>query len=122
METLENKALRRICRKDLTLPLKDRSSIIYIVCSGDESIGSVRFDTWQDAVRVSVMIHPLSSGKGLGAKALRMGTEKFIRESGNTKPIIAEIKTGNLPSIKTFQKAGFRESHLTFVFDPGGTS
>jgi L-amino acid N-acyltransferase YncA len=31
--------------------------------------------------------------------------------------IIAEIKSGNLSSIKAFQNAGFKESHVTYIFE-----
>lgn len=33
------------------------------------------------------------------------------------KPIIAEIKKDNIASIKAFQKAGFKGSHVTYVID-----
>jgi RimJ/RimL family protein N-acetyltransferase len=31
--------------------------------------------------------------------------------------IIAEIKKDNITSIKAFQKAGYKENHLTYIFD-----
>jgi RimJ/RimL family protein N-acetyltransferase len=96
--------------------IKDPSSKIYIACCGDGKIGMIRFDDYGDVIKVSVMLNPDFLGKGLGSEVIRLGTKRFMSEKRPCKPIIAEIKKGNITSIKAFQKAAFKESHSTFVY------
>lgn len=97
----------------------DPDTTIYIAyCDKENSIGSIRFENKSDVVKVSVMLNPSFIGKGLGVKVIRAGVEKFISEKKTNKPIIAEIKKDNIVSIKTFQKANFVESYVTFVYRP----
>jgi len=96
--------------------LTESDTAIYMVCYRDRKIGAVRFEDKGEAIKVSVMLNPDFLGKGFGSKIIRLGTEKFIKERQPDKPIYAEIKKDNIPSIKAFQKAGYRESHLTLIF------
>lgn len=95
---------------------KDPNSQIYIACFEDDKIGIVRFDENGDVIKVSVMLNPDFLGKGLSSEVIRLGTERFVSEKKPCKPVIAEIKKGNIASIKAFQKAAFKESHSTFVY------
>lgn len=97
--------------------VKDPGTTIYMVYTEGEKIGSIRFEEKDDAVKVSVMLNPDFFGKGLGAEIIKSGSEKFIREKNCKKPITAEIKKNNIASIKAFQKAGFRESYITLVYE-----
>lgn len=96
--------------------LKDPGTVIYMVYTEGEKVGSIRFEEKGDAIKVSVMLNPDFFGKGLGAEIIKSGTEKFIREKKCKKPVIAEIKKDNIASIKAFEKAGFLESHITFIY------
>lgn len=96
--------------------LQDQKVVIYIAFDGNNKIGSIRFEDKGNAVKVSVMLNPDFSGKGLGALVIKLGTEKFINRKKPNKPIIAEIKKDNIASIKAFQKAGFEERYLTLIY------
>ncbi len=95
---------------------KDPRTKIYIACCGKDKVGTVRFDDLDRMIKVNIMLNPDFLSKGLGSKVIRLGIEKLISEIKLDKPIIAEIKKENIASIKAFQKVGFKESHLTFVY------
>lgn len=94
----------------------DIGSAIYMVYYRANKIGSIRFESKENTIKTSVMLNPDYIGKGFGAEIIRIGTDRFIKEKSPTKPIIAEIKKENIQSIKAFQKAGFKESCVTYVF------
>ena len=96
---------------------KDLNTTNYIACWEGNKIGSIRFENKDIAIKVSVMLNPDFIGKGFGSKLIKVGTEKFINKKKINKPIIAEIKKDNIASIKVFQKAGFKESHVTYMLD-----
>lgn len=96
--------------------VNDIRSAIYMVYCRENKIGSVRFENKENAIKTSVLLSPDYIGKGLGAEIIRIGTDRFIKGNSPTKPIIAEIKKENVKSIKAFQKAGFKESYVTYVF------
>lgn len=96
--------------------LAESDTAIYTVCCRDKKIGSIRFEDKGEAVKVNIMLNPDFLGKGFGSKIIRLGTEKFIKERQPDKSIHAEIKKDNVASIRAFQKAGYKESHLTFIY------
>lgn len=104
--------------KWFNVKIKDPNTTIYIAYYKEKKIGSIRFENKDNVIKINVMLNPDFLGKGLGTETIRLGTEKFVSEKGQDRPIVAEIKTGNIASIKAFQKAGFKESHLVFVYNP----
>ena len=102
--------------------LKDQDTTIYVAYHIENKIGSIRFEANESVIKTSVMLNPLFLGKGLGLQVIKMGIEKFIKEKKPSKSLIAEIKKNNVASIKTFQKAGFKKSGLTFIYDINGES
>jgi len=108
--------LREIHEKWFREKVNDIRSAIYMVYYRENKIGSIRFENKENAIKTSVLLSPDYIGKGLGAEIIRIGTDRFIKEKSPTKPIIAEIKKENIQSIKAFQKAGFKESYVTYVF------
>ncbi|MDD5194082.1 MAG: GNAT family N-acetyltransferase [Candidatus Omnitrophica bacterium] len=80
---------------------------IYIAKQGTKKTGVIRFEIKDNCTQVSVNLNPDYLGKGLGAKIIEQGSERFISETKNVKPIIAEIKKNNIASQKAFAKAGF---------------
>src|SRR3972149_9275423 len=93
------------------------NTTIYIAHYRKNKIGTIRFESKEESIKVSVMLNPEYIGKGFGSIVIRKGTERFIKEKGMSKPLIAEIKNNNIASIKAFSKAGFKESHLAFIFN-----
>ena len=97
--------------------LKDPDAAVYMAYYRKEKIGTIRFENKEGVTKTSVMLNPLFMGKGLGSHVIKQGVERFIMEKKPVMQIIAEIKKDNITSIKAFQKAGYRESHLAYVFD-----
>jgi RimJ/RimL family protein N-acetyltransferase len=63
------------------------------------------------------MLNPDFLGKGFGSKVIKIGVEEFIKDKNPKESLIAEIKKDNIATIKAFQKAGYKENHLTYIFD-----
>jgi RimJ/RimL family protein N-acetyltransferase len=106
--------------KWFTAKLKDPDTAAYMAYYKKEKIGTIRFEANESVIKTSVMLNPLFLGKGLGLQVIKMGIEKFIKEEKPSKSLIAEVKKNNVASIKTFQKAGFKKSGLTFIYDING--
>jgi len=102
--------------------LSDPDATVYMAYHKKEKIGSIRFESKDSVIKTSVMLNPDFLGKGLGLQVIKMGIEKFIKEEKPSKSLITEIKKNNIASIKTFQKAGFKKSGLTFIYDINGES
>lgn len=86
---------------------KRKKDSIYIFLHENKKIGSVRFDEMPNVVKINVMVNPEYFGKKYGNKIIKLGTETYMREHGNGKPIVAEIKGDNIASLKAFEKAGY---------------
>jgi RimJ/RimL family protein N-acetyltransferase len=72
--------------------------------------GSVRFDIANGNARVAIAIAPDRRGEGLGAHLLAEGEERLLAERGDVAQLIAEILPNNAPSLRLFEKAGYRLS------------
>jgi RimJ/RimL family protein N-acetyltransferase len=96
--------------------IKDINTKSYIAYCDIDKIGTIRFEIKKDHIRTSVMLNPAFIGKGFGSKLIRRGIDKYIRETKPDRPIIAEIKKSNVASMKAFEKSGFIESHIVYVF------
>lgn len=99
--------------------LGDDLTTIYILCSDDKKLGSARFEEKQSSIRISIMLNPDYFGKRLGSELIRLATEKYIHEKRPEKQIIAEVKGDNLPSKKSFLRAGFEEEYTVYVYGKG---
>jgi RimJ/RimL family protein N-acetyltransferase/sugar phosphate isomerase/epimerase len=95
--------------------LQDQKTTIYIAFDKNHKIGTIRFEDKSDYIKVSVMLNPEYFGKGLGSSVIKLGTDKFTHEKKPDKILAAEIKTDNIASKKAFQKAGFKESHISYI-------
>lgn len=102
--------------------IQSLDTTIYIGYYEDCKIGMIRFENGYDGTKVNVMLNPSFIGQGLGSKLIKFGVKKFMDDHVTSKAIIAEIKENNVASIKAFQKAGFKMSHLTYIFDSKGLS
>jgi RimJ/RimL family protein N-acetyltransferase len=72
-----------------------------------EPIAVVRFDVEEQSAKLSINISPLERGKGLAPKCLALAKDYFEKQYPFISKIIAEIKTSNLASRKSFEKVGF---------------
>ncbi len=81
--------------------------------------GVLRYDLKADKATVSIYLVPGLKNKGIGTSMLKLGSSWIKDKHPEIEQIIAEIKTGNAPSIKSFTKAGFSKDHLAFTFNLG---
>ena len=72
-----------------------------------EPIPVVRFDVEGQSAELSINLSPLERGKGLAPKCLVSAKDYFEKQYPFVLKRIAEIKTLNLASRKSFEKVGF---------------
>lgn len=90
--------------------LKDPKRTIYIAEDKNKvCVGAVRLDNInENVVEFDINIAPAMRGKGYGVKLLEMACNRYPKKA-NKIMYLARIKKANIPSIKTFVKAGFFE-------------
>jgi UDP-2,4-diacetamido-2,4,6-trideoxy-beta-L-altropyranose hydrolase len=87
--------------------LVDARSLIFIAMNHeDQPVGQIRFDIRGDEAEVDYSIDGRFRGQGLGTHLLRAGLGELHRKSG-VRVVRGLVKTGNLPSIRSFEEAGF---------------
>ena len=88
--------------------LADPRSTIYILLDGSgRPVGQIRFDQQPDlTAQIDISLAADRRGQGMAHRALRLACRVF-RQQFQGVPMTAYIKPGNLPSIRTFEKAGF---------------
>ncbi len=87
--------------------LKDDSRILCMGLLDNLKIGVVRFDTQGVGVyEVSINMNPQVRGKGLGWQVLKKSIE-FMTKQRKVVKFFATFKKTNVPSKRTFEKAGF---------------
>jgi len=91
-----------------TQKLNDPQTIFYVIKSGcDDFVGYVRFDPEGELKhRISIHLRAHYRGKGLGKTIIEQATELAISH-GLTATVYAYIKEENVPSLKSFEKAGY---------------
>ena len=72
-----------------------------------EPISVVRFDVEGQSAELSINLSPLERGKGLAPKCLALAKDYFEKQYPSVTKLIAEIKTLNIASRKSFEKVGF---------------
>ena len=76
---------------------------------GSVSVGTVRMDSESFGYELSWTVSPAMRGSGIGKKMVSLLASQIA------KPIQAEIKVGNFPSIRIAENAG-----MTFVREENG--
>ena len=85
--------------------LQDSPVLVIGEDSGGAAIGMVRFDLSGGRAEVSINLAPAARGKSLSAALLR-AAEPWV--TGRAEVLIAAIKPTNQPSIRAFERAGYR--------------
>jgi RimJ/RimL family protein N-acetyltransferase len=85
--------------------LTDKTALYYICEMNNNPIGLIRFDIEDDRVITGIVIDKKFRGKKLASEFLLKGCETISKLTNN--PIVAFIKKENIPSIRSFEKAGF---------------
>lgn len=75
---------------------------------GLRKIGYVRFDIKDTFAEISINISPLERGNGYATKCLLLSIKSFQKKYTEVKKLLAEIKTSNIASKKSFEKVGFK--------------
>ena len=80
-----------------------------LMCYSEQAknIAVVRFDVEDDFAEVSINLSPSERGKGFAPKCLLLAVDVFEKEYSSVHKLIAEIKTSNIASKKSFEKVGF---------------
>lgn len=79
---------------------------IFILFEGNEKLGVIRFDVKDDFAEISITVKKEKRGQGYASAALKLLSDYYLNE----KPInliIAKVKSENIASLKSFQKAGY---------------
>ena len=87
--------------------LKDQDRVLCVGRVGDQGIGNVRFDRQADGVyEVSINLKPEFRGMGYGAWVLKESIHYLIKVQ-DAALLFSMLKKENIPSKRTFEKAGF---------------
>ncbi|MBU0469186.1 MAG: GNAT family N-acetyltransferase [Candidatus Omnitrophica bacterium] len=88
--------------------LLNKNLIIYLLKLGNENIGVLKYKIDNNEAVIGIVLKPALRGLGLGNLIIKKSTDNFILEHPNIT-IVAEIKSSNIASIKSFKKADFIE-------------
>ena len=95
----------------------EKDKIIYIVQIDDLPIGVVRFDRLEEyKYEVNIDINPQSRGKNYGIKVTALGILELEKDR-NAKVIFSTVKKVNVPSLKLFERLGFRETESDKIYN-----
>jgi len=86
--------------------IADRKFAFYLITKGREPIGQIRFDQNGKKSLVNISISKKFTGQGFGKRAIEMATKKYVRNT-KRKKVIAYAKEYNVPSIRSFEGAGY---------------
>ncbi|MGQ0550955.1 MAG: GNAT family N-acetyltransferase, partial [Armatimonadota bacterium] len=94
--------------------VRDDRCLFYVgVDQSDQPVGQIRFDREGDEAVVSVSIDRARRGRGYGTLLIELGSRKVLAATG--APIRAYVKPGNEASVKTFERAGYREAGVATI-------
>lgn len=94
----------------------ENNAFFFIVLWQDEPAGIVRFSIQNETATIGVVIAPNFRGKKLAAPAIQKGCELVMNQFPSIT-IVAFIKKDNIGSLKSFEKANFRETKQLDVME-----
>lgn len=88
--------------------LANPDKVLCMAIANSEKIGVVRFDLRaEDVYEVSINLNPGQRGRGYAPQALRRASE-YVIDRRHPKKLFATLKKINIPSEKSFARAGFK--------------
>jgi UDP-4-amino-4,6-dideoxy-N-acetyl-beta-L-altrosamine N-acetyltransferase len=93
--------------------LEEKNRFVYIASEEKKKIGVLSFLKIDDhKSEVSIYLNPDMIGLGYGTRLLKQGVENYLLDYPKVKKITATILKDNIPSIKTFEKCGFKKTYF----------
>lgn len=90
--------------------LRDGNRHLLIALLDGVPIGQVRFDRLHGyRYEISVSLDPAARGRGLGRRLIE-GACEWLWVATNASGIDANVSKGNAPSLRSFERAGFRRA------------
>ena len=91
--------------------LADPTRTLLLVEESGEAIGTVRFDRLAHArAEISVNLAPERRCAGRGTQVVREATELELSANPELSEVVADVRKGNLRSVRAFERAGYRPS------------
>ncbi|MFQ5596585.1 MAG: GNAT family N-acetyltransferase [Nitrospiria bacterium] len=95
--------------------LRDPHCLFYVAEAGSDLVGQVRFDLKDPVAVVSISIHQIGRGCGVGAWLLNKGIDSLKRGRPEVDTVLAHIKGENKGSTRFFERFGFEYVQETTV-------
>lgn len=91
--------------------LSDPNCTRIFIAEGDggAQVGQIRFDRSFDAAEIDYSVTPDERGSGLGVRLIESGCRRIHALWPDVPRVVALVKRENLASMKSFERAGFRE-------------
>jgi len=96
--------------------LKSNQSWIYILEKNKTPAGQIRIDIEEEKGVINYSIAKNFRGEGLGTKILKLVTERVKKDDLPIEKLEGEVKSGNIPSIKCFRKAEYKEEKKNDIY------
>jgi RimJ/RimL family protein N-acetyltransferase len=80
-----------------------------------EKIGQLRFEKKPEGYVISVSLVEEFRGKGLGSSLIQLGSEQLFQIFSDADQINAYIKPENRSSIRSFEKAGYKNAGFATI-------
>lgn len=77
-----------------------------------EPVGQVRYDVSGEIAEVSVSVSNRFYGKGYASNGLKKSVKVFFESFPKVLVIFAHIMSDNIASIRTFEKAGYKDKKM----------
>jgi len=107
--------------------VKDDNIVLYILSDEKETfLGQVRYDIKLHYAEISISLVEKVKGRGYGLESL-LKSQKMIKREKKVKKIKATVNNSNKPSIKIFERAGYKlsrtgESFSEYILEIKGGS
>ena len=97
--------------------LADPNRHLLLGAVGSEPVGVVRFDVAGHEATVSIYLNPACAGRSLGLPLLNAAQQWLQTNHPGVHRLVAQVLPGNQPSVRLFERAGYRCGTQTFALD-----
>ncbi|MCB2379188.1 UDP-2,4-diacetamido-2,4,6-trideoxy-beta-L-altropyranose hydrolase [Hymenobacter sp. BT635] len=93
--------------------LTDADSFLYIFERANEPVGQVRVEFTGFEGTIDYSVDAAFRGLGMGVAVLRRALRQLRHDKPGSWAVLGQVKTGNLPSCRVFQRLGFAQLAAT---------